>query len=780
MAQAVELLRDVGRLLTRSHDLEETLGNVVRLVARWMHAGGCSIYLLEGEGTLVLRATRGLRREAVGQVRLRLGQGIVGVALEGREAVAVPDTRLDERSLPFPQSGEDRFRSMLAVPLVMGALSVGVLTVQSARPRVFSAEEIELLETISAQVASIVMNARLLDLALREGHIDATRPVRPPPPFPKGTILRAIAVSPGIATGPVHLQPPPLDLAALNYQPAASARAEWRAVQSALRQTIRQISDLRATVGERLGEEFAEVFTTHIMILEDQGFREKLERRVFEHANGARALTEVRNEYSALFAATPDPSVRERAADVEDVIGRAIGELVGVRQHNPPLQDGVVVIADRIVPSEFALLETEKVAGMVSAHGGPASHAAIFARSLEIPAVTGLQEGLERIRPSDRVIVDGFEGQLIVNPTPELLEEYQHRAESFRKTRGRLDDLRDLPSRTLDGHEIRLSANIGTLTDLDLASRYGASGVGLFRTEILALSARSFPDEEEQVRVYRNVAERAAPDGVNIRIFDLGGDKARPDGDIQEQNPQLGWRSIRFLLDREEIFATQLRAILRANAPGNIRILIPMLTSMEELDQTWAILKSQVRGLGLSKLPPLGLMIETPAAVAIADRLAPLVDFFAIGTNDLVQYTLAMARENARVAASCDPFHPAVLAQIRRTSDAAKSAGIPVSVCGELAGSPVAVPILIGMGIDELSMTPFSIALTRHVIRTLEMEACQALARDVERCARAKEVRGRLHDFVVETGWLEDRDLGVVVDRLLQLRSVRPGSTPKK
>jgi phosphoenolpyruvate-protein phosphotransferase len=579
--------------------------------------------------------------------------------------------------------------------------------------------------------------------------------------------------------GPVHLQPRALNLAALRYQPAPTARAEWRAVQRALRQTIRQITDLRTAVGERLGQEFADVFTTHIMILEDQVFRERLESHVSEYADGARALREVLQEYSSIFAATSDPTIRDRATDIHDVLERVIVELVGVRQHNPPLRDGVIVVADWIAPSDFVLLETEKIAGMITARGGATSHASIFARSLEIPAVTGLPGLVERIRPTDRVIVDGLDGQVIVNPPLDLMEEYRQRAEGFRLMWGRFDELRHLPSCTLDGREIRLSANIGGLNDLDLAAHYGARGVGLFRTEILALSTRGFPDEDEQVRVYRDVAERVAPDAVCVRTFDLGGDKAFPGEGVQEQNPQLGWRSIRLLLDREEVFATQLRAILRANARGNLRILIPMLTSIEELDQTRAILRSQAEVLGLSKLPPLGVMIETPAAVAIADRIAQLVDFFAIGTNDLVQYVLAMDRENERIASSYDSFHPAVLAQIRQASDAARAAGIACSVCGELAAHPVAVPILIGMGITELSMTPFAVALVRQVVRALNAEKAERLARDVESCARASEVREILSRALVKMGLTEDRDLGPVVRRFLAPRGARWGSTPR-
>ncbi len=778
MSRAAELLKDVGRLLTRSHDLEATLENVVRLVARWMRAGGCSVYLAEDDGaTLTLRATRGLRPEAIGQVRLRAGEGIVGAALASREVIAVPDRQCDDRFRLFPESGEERFRSLVAVPLIMRGIPLGVLTVQTVRPRTFSDEELELLEAISAQVASIVMNARLLALAARQGPIEP-RPAARPSRFPPGTILRGIASSPGFAMGPVHLQRPQLDVGSLRYQPAASRRGEWRAVQRALRQTVRQLGDQRTAVGERLGEDFADVFTTHIMILEDQTFRQRLERHVTEHGDGARALREVLEHYSSVFAATPDLTIRERAEDIRDVIGRVIMELVGVRQHNPPLRDGVIVVADWISPSDFVLLETEKIAGMITAHGGPTSHASIFARSLEIPAVTGLPELLERIRPTDRVILNGLDGEVIVNPTLEMMEEYQHRAKAFRRLWGRLDALRDLPSCTLDGREIRLSANIGGLNDLELAERYGARGVGLFRTEILALSTHGFPDEDEQTRVYRDVAQRVAPDPVSIRTFDLGGDKAFPGRDLQERNPQLGWRSIRLLLDRPDVFATQLRAILRANAPGNLRILIPMITSMDELDQTRAILAEQCEQLGLSKRPPLGVMIETPAAVSIAHHIASVVDFFAIGTNDLVQYVLAMDRENERIAGSYDAFHPAVLAHIRRISDAARAAGISCSVCGELAANPVATPILIGMGISELSMTPFSVALVRQVVRALDTEKAKRLVRDIEDCARASEVREKLSRAFVKMGLVDDGDLGPVIRRLLAPRKVERGSTP--
>jgi phosphotransferase system enzyme I (PtsP) len=767
--RGTDLLRDVGRLLVRSHDLGETLDNLVRLVARWMRAGGCSIYLNEDDGeTLVLRATRGLREESVGQVRLAVGEGIVGACLASGKPVNVPDVKRDARFVPFPETGEERFRSMLAVPLRVREQPVGVLTVQTRRSREFSPDEIDLLETISVQVAAIVLNARLLDRASRLPTLAPAPPVQAEP-FARGSVQRGLAISPGITTGPVHIQTRALDLDAIEYQPARSRTTEWRNLERALRETVRQISDLRAAVGERFGDEFADVFTTHIMILEDVSFREKLRRHVFEHGDGARALVEAMREYMAIFRGASDELIRERATDIEDVVRRAIAELLGVRSHNPPLRDGVIVVAERIVPSDFVLLETEKIAGIVSEHGGPTSHAAIFARSLGTPSVTGLHGLVERIRPTDRVLVDGLDGAVIVNPTQEQLREHRHKLDGFERALARLDELRDEPACTVDGVEILQLANIGGLNDLELVKRYGARGVGLFRTEILALFSRGFPDEEEQVEIYRRVGEMVAPDPVTVRTFDMGGDKGSLGGEVViEDNPQLGWRSIRMLLDLEGVLDAQLRAIMRANTGGNLRVMIPMVTAMEELDAVRVILERAARDVGVAKPPPLGVMIETPAAVAIADRLAREVDFFSIGTNDLVQYMLAVDRENELVASAYDPFHPAVLSQLRRVADVAREAGIPCSVCGELAGNPIATPVLIGLGIRELSMTPFSVALVRPIIHRTNAADAATLVDEVETCSRASEVRARLATAYAEMGLLDDREFGPMLERLLR------------
>jgi phosphotransferase system enzyme I (PtsP) len=767
---SANFLRDVGRLLTRSHDLAETLENVVRLVARWMHASACSIYLLEDDGeTLVLRATRGLNAQAVDRMRIRVGLGIAGRALAERQTIAVPDVRLDSRVLPFPYSGEQRYRSLVAVPLLVRGEPVGVLTARTARVRVFPLEQIELLEMIAAQVGSIVLNARLLDQALRAGETPRRSAPRAPEAFARGSVLRGIGNAPGVARGRVHLVAPRIDLAAVAHQPARSADAEWRSLQRALRATTRELSELRAHVGSRFGEELADVFTTHIMILEDEGFRKKLRRAIDAHGNGARALIETMEGYAALFASTPDATVRERAADVEDVLQRAVGKLVGVRLHNPPLRAGAIVVADRISPSQFVLLETDKIAGLVTEHGGPTSHAAIFARSLEIPAVTAVAGIATRVAPDEELIVDGLEGVVVARPTRAQRAEYATRTDRYRAARDRLDELRGLPSETRDGRKIRLSANVGGLHDVDLVKRHGAEGIGLLRTEVFALSLRGLPGEDEQLRAYLRVAEQVAPDPVVIRCFDLGGDKALPDEAIEEANPQLGWRAIRILLDRPELLRAQLRAIVRANARGNLRVMLPMVVSVDEVDEAREHLTSVAAEVG-APAPPLGVMIETPAAVAIARSLAARADFFSLGTNDLLQYTLATDRENERVAGLYDSFHPALLTQIRAAVDAAREAGIPCSVCGELGGSPVHAPLLVGMGIDELSMAPFSVLSVRQVLRKTDAGVMAECAREALSAGRSNEVRECVTRAFESLGLLDDPDLGALLRRMLQAR----------
>jgi phosphotransferase system enzyme I (PtsI) len=441
-------------------------------------------------------------------------------------------------------------------------------------------------------------------------------------------------------------------------------------------------------------------------------------------------------------------------------------QMPGDRHVRPTLERGSIVVTDNLLPGHFARLDLDRVAAIVSEHGGPTSHGAIFARTLEIPAVTGVPGLIVAIRPGELAVVDGGEGTVFLSPDDRLVNEYQRARERFEIAAEHLDALRALPAETRDGHRIALTANCGLVSDLRLVEQHGAEGVGLFRTEMLAVAHRGFPEEEEQEQLYERVATLLAPRPVTIRTLDLGGDKEVANLALpHEDNPQLGLRSIRLSFTHLEAFRAQLRAILRASARGNVRLLFPMISSLEELRRAKEILeetKEGMRSAGVAFDPelPVGVMIEVPSAALIADALAREADFFSIGTNDLTQYTLAVDRGNEYIAHLFDPLHPAVLALIDRSARSASRAGIPVSVCGEMASNPLAVPILVGLGIGELSATPSAVPIVKEIVHALDQRDAEGDARRAREAGTANEVRAIGAERLLRAGLLEHPDIG--------------------
>jgi phosphotransferase system, enzyme I, PtsP len=778
------LLADVAGIVSRSHDLSETLENVVDLVAKRLDADVCSVYLMESDhGHLVLSATVGLDKASVGRVRLAIGEGLVGHVAELREPLAFCDAQDHPAYRYFPETGEERYHSLLAAPLVvsglamMNGLTIGVLVVQTRRRREFDAQDLALLTTCAQLIAPVVMNSQLLALVSgsdeararivneleRSGVVlGGARPSRPE----KNVEIRGLPTSRGIAIGPVYFLEDSLDLDQVEYVPRSDPEHERRDLYDALDEARRELHDLRDDVSERFGPDFAAVFNTHIQILEDKGFVGKLEQRLGESGNGLRALRAVLAEYGQMFSSIEDPFFRERGSDVEDVGHRVIAKLLGVRHSNIPLSEGAVVVASNLAPAHFALLEADKIAAIVSERGGPTSHGAIFARALEIPAVTAARGVLALACPGEQAVVDGESGRIYLSPDEDLLREYQRAQHRAAVAVEHLDALADRPAETRDGRRVRLTANVGLVSDLRLCERHGAEGIGLFRTELLALVHRGFPSEDEQERLYASVVEAMAPRPVTIRTLDLGGDKAIPWlGLPREENPQLGRRSIRLSLSHVESFRAQLRAVLRASARGNVRILLPMISVMEEVQRAREILDETKRELAAQEIPfdpevPVGVMIEVPSAALIADALARASDFFSIGTNDLTQYALAVDRGNERVAKLYDPLHPSVLLLIDLTVRAASRAGIPVSVCGEMASHPLAVPLLIGLGIGELSGVASAVPVVKEIVRALDRGEVAEDARRALRAASAAEVHRIAADRLRAAGLLEHPDLG--------------------
>jgi len=736
------------------------------------------VYLSEPDSrTLTLRATKGLEVSSEGRVQLSRGEGLVGLAAEKGEPVAAGQAQQHPGFRYFPGTGEERFASLAAVPMVVGGVGLGVLVVQTVEERDFGPADVEMLQSCAQLIAPLVLNATLLDLVAgpdedRIRFVDelaragvAVRGVAPKR-AERNVEMRGMPSSTGIAVGPIYLLEDPLDWTKIEYTGSGDPEREREDLHRALLDARRELDDIIGGMGQQFGPEFAAVFNTHIQILEDKGFIARLDQRIEKNGNALLAVRSVIDEYRELFGKLEDAYFRERGVDVDDVGRRVAAKLLGMRHHNIPLTEGSVVVTPLILPAHFTMLETEKVAAIVTEHGGVNSHGAIFARSLEIPAVTGIKDLLRLVRPGEVAVVDGIEGRIVLSPDDRVLAKYREEKQRFDIRVGHLDALCRRPSETRDGRSIALTANVGLLADLRQVERHGADGIGLFRTELIALAHRGIPDEDEQVRLYTHVSEALAPAPVTIRTLDLGGDKPIPGMVIaHEDNPQLGCRSIRLSLRDEESFRTQLRAILRSNKAGNLRLLLPMISSIEELRRAREILEGtrrelEERGVALEHELPVGVMIEVPSAALIADVLARECDFFSIGTNDLTQYVLAVDRGNDAVAHLYKQMHPAVLALIHQSAQAAARAGIPVAVCGELAIHPLAAPLLVGLGIGELSGTARGIPIVKEIIRAVDSADVMDDAHRALQAASTSEVEEVAIQRLEAAGLLNHPDLG--------------------
>ncbi|RRJ66586.1 phosphoenolpyruvate--protein phosphotransferase [Paenibacillus oralis] len=500
---------------------------------------------------------------------------------------------------------------------------------------------------------------------------------------------------------------------------------EFERLYEGIRTSKTEIEVMKNEIKETVGAEESGIFDAHLAILEDPVFMSEIRGIIERQYKAAEvAVKEAIDHFVTMFDLLDDEYMKERALDIKDVGNRLLKHLLGTPDITLPADtQPYILVAKELSPSQLVHLNPDNVLGMVTMAGGKTSHSAIMARALGIPLVSGLEHKLtEPVQTGDLLVIDGDEGQVYLNPGPEIIKRYTEVAEKQRRRKEQLQLLAAVEAVTKDGVRLRLAGNISSVKDLELAVKYGAEGVGLFRTEFLYMDRTTFPGEDEQFEVYRQVAEKAGAYSVVIRTLDIGGDKQLEYFELpEEDNPVLGYRAIRISLDSKELFQTQLTAILRASAYGNVKILYPMISSLEEIRAANRILedaKQDLRARGLSFDPgvQVGVMIEVPAAAAIADLLAQEADFFSIGTNDLVQYVLAVDRMNEKIAHMYHPYHPAVLRMLKQTVQAAKEAGIPVSVCGEMAGDERAVPLWLHLGVSDLSMSPQSLLRVKHRI----------------------------------------------------------------
>ncbi|SJZ94324.1 phosphoenolpyruvate--protein phosphotransferase [Selenihalanaerobacter shriftii] len=567
-------------------------------------------------------------------------------------------------------------------------------------------------------------------------------------------MFAGIAASPGIAIGKV-LKLQEVDL---TYDKIEINKEEVENEKDRFHQTIKETKEQLQAIKDRaereLGADKAEIFQAHLLVLEDPELINRVENKIEEELQSAEASLEaVVQMFVTTFSNLEDEYMQERAADIQDVGTRILKNLLGIEIKSlAEIDEPVILMARDLTPSDTAQIDKGKVLGFATEAGGRTSHTAIMARSLEIPSVVGLGDILAKTKKGDKVIVDALNGKLIINPTSKELAKYEAKKEEYAKRKEELAELKNLPAETKDGHRVEVAANIGTPKDVPGVLRNGGEGIGLYRTEFLYMDRKSLPTEEEQFNAYKEISKKLENRPVIIRTLDIGGDKELSYLDLpEEMNPFLGYRAIRICLDRPDIFKTQLRAILRASAYGNIKIMYPMISSIEELRAANAVLEEVKTDLKEEEVEfdeelEVGMMMEVPAAAMTADILAKEADFFSIGTNDLIQYTTAVDRMNENISKLYKPFHPAILRLIKRIIDAAHKENKWVGMCGEMAGDARLAPVLLGFGLDEFSMSAISIPEVKEIIRSLTLTQTEEIADDVLQLETAAEIIEYLDD----------------------------------
>ena len=568
--------------------------------------------------------------------------------------------------------------------------------------------------------------------------------------------LQGIAASDGIAIAKVYtLTEPDLTVTKVTVE---DSEKEVSRLDDALAASIKDVELIKETALKNLGEEEAQVFDAHLMVLSDPELIGQVKDSITSNkVNAESALKEVTDMFISIFAGMEDnPYMQERAADIRDVSKRILAHLLGVKIPSPAtIKDEVIIVAADLTPSDTAQLNRQYVKAFVTDIGGRTSHSAIMARSLEIPAIVGTKEVTSIAKDGDIIIVDGLTGDVFLNPSEEVVAEYRAKAEAFAAQQAEWEKLKDSKTYTKDGHQVELAANIGTPKDLEGVVNNGAEGVGLYRTEFLYMDSHEMPTEEDQFEAYKAVLEGMNGKPVVVRTMDIGGDKELPYLPLpHEMNPFLGYRAIRISLNEPEMFRTQLRALLRASVYGKLRIMFPMIATLNDFRGAKALLEEEkakliAEDVAVSDDIQVGIMIEIPAAAVLAHQFAKEVDFFSIGTNDLIQYTMAADRMNERVSYLYQPYNPSILTLIKHVIDSAHKEGKWAGMCGEMAGDQTAVPLLVGLGLDEFSMSASSVLKTRSLIAKLTLSDMQALAdKAINECATVEEVEALVEEAV--------------------------------
>ena len=739
----VEMICSVSELANLFHqgqDIKGFLAQVVRIVSRHMQTDVCSVYIFdEARDVLVLQATAGLNQEMVGKLTLATGEGLTGLALKELRPIREGRGADNPYFKPIPESGEERFQSFLAVPIIRGIRRVGVLVLQDEKASRFSKSDAMALKAIATQLAVTLENAQLLMVL---PGIEDTKKKREDA---AGRLIRGTQVVDGVALGSAYHLEGPGKFDGLIKAQNRDYRNSLDDFRKAIDDTEQQLEDLQKRLEEELADVASLIFSAHLLMLRDEGFSGAMEELIKNGIRPCEAVEQVANRYIAIFADSDNHRMREKIQDIKDLGHRILKNLIADSNDRGDYTDQIIITSE-LLPSELLKLSAQNAEGIVLYGGGTTAHVTVLARSLQVPLIYTEDDSIFRIPENTPLALDAHQALLIVNPD----EAAQKRITQLKEGSDRLEELESMAreeTRTADGTRIYLRATVNLLSDLKVAGRIKAEGIGLYRSEFPFLIRSDFPSEEEQFRIYSQVVNGLESPLVTLRTLDVGGDKILsylPES--HEANPFLGLRAIRFLLENKKVFVGQLKAMIRAGEKKPIRILFPLVSSLDDFfNARRIVLKSldflKRDGLGTFPMPKLGAMIELPSAVEMAPELAREADFLSLGTNDLVQYMLGVDRTNERVAGLFDTRHPAVLRAVKRVVDTAKAADCPLSVCGIMAKDPVTVYYLMGLGVKEFSLEPGRIPEMQSAVAKMNMDNAVKDAEILSRLGTSKEIK---------------------------------------
>ena len=697
----LETLRRIVQEVNAAPNLEQALNLIVTRVKQVMDTQVCSVYLSDIPAQQnVLMASDGLVTSAPGQIRLAFSEGLVGQVYTRAEPLNLENAQINKHYKYIPGTGEEDYFGFLGVPIVHHRNVLGVITVQQRDKRSFKEEELTLLVTIAAQLAGAIAHADAVG-GIDGLHGDTKHSDRP---------FKGLSGASGVCIGTSVVIYPPADLDAVPSRKTHNIEGEMNAFLAAVNATKAELQKLKTRIAQ-LSAEDQILFDAYLLMLESKTLISKTQTRIAEGYWASTALRDTVVEHANLFSSMDDGYLSERAQDIRDLGRRILMHLQSGKRGTQIYHDKTILVSDELTAAALMEVPDGKLAGVVSSTGSSSSHVAILARALGVPAVMGATDIPTNRIDGKKLVVDGYQGNVYVNPSDLIINEYQKIIEEENELSEDLENLKDLPAQTTDGVHVPLYVNSGLLSDLTASRSSGAEGIGLYRTEFPFMIRDRFPGEDEQTRIYQQILKSFSPHPVTLRTLDIGGDKTLSYFPIKEENPFLGWRGIRISLDHPDIFITQLKAMLRASeGSDNLHILLPMITSVSEVNDSLTLIQKARNELLESgytniKTPRIGAMIEVPSAVYQTDVIAKRVDFISIGTNDLVQYILAVDRNNPNVAELYDSLHPAVIRAVNHVVRQAEHHNVPVSVCGEMAGDPAAALLLLGMGLGTLSMS---------------------------------------------------------------------------